>query len=490
MKTLIINPPRFILLKPDHEAAIGGNEDTLSIGYLAAYAVSRGHTVEAVDMYAWSWDKAKDFVIKSRPDIVAIACSHTVDRGSAYLAARFVKGLDSAIKVVFGGHHSSAMAEQIVRHLPVDAVVVGEGEVTFEELIRAWENNGDIHDIKGLVFMEGERLIKTAERPPIADLDGLPFPLRGEIPRDRTIAATYPSPLPYLKYNGKSIGARTYASMTTSRGCPYKCQFCSVTAFWGASWRIRSTENVVDEIEALVEKHGVQHINFLDDIFSIKPERVIDICNEIIRRRIEITWDNMTRVDSVSEEMAYCMRKAGCMWTSFGIETGDDAVMRNINKEINNDRVIRAFDIFRRQGIATVALMMVGNPGESRASIDETKKLMRRIRPDLIVAAKTMVMPATELYEQARTTGLIDAGFWLTDAPPPCYTVEHDEAQLDQWADEVFNATVPLSWNFFCAKIFGNRAARIVRNWFDEHTGVRLTRNGLQIKQRNAASGK
>ena len=490
MKTLVLNPPQFIPLKNGQKVFESGNEDILSIGYVAAYAVSRGHTVEVVDMYTWSWEKVTDFITKSHPDIVAIACSHSIDRGSAYNVARFVKELRSTIKVVFGGHHSSAMAEQIVRHFPVDVVVVGEGEVTFEELIRAWENSGDIHDIKGLVFLEGEELIKTAERPPINNLDSLPFPIRGEISKNRTVAVTYPLPLPQLKYKGKSIGSRTYVSMATSRGCPYKCQFCSVTSFWGAKWRMRSPQNVVDEIEVLVEKHGVQHINFFDDIFSIKPERVIEICHEIVRRGIEVTWDNMTRVDSVSEDLAYWMRESGCMWTSFGIETGDDVVMKNINKEINNERVIRAFDIFRRQEIATVALMMVGNPGETQASIEETKKLMRRIRPNLIVASKTLVMPATELYEQAKTAGLVDADFWLTDGPPPCYTVEHNEAQLNQWADEVSVAAAPLSWKLFGSKIFDNRATRIVRDWFDEHTGVRLTRNGLQLKHRTVTSGK
>ncbi len=253
---------------------------------------------------------------------------------------------------------------------------------------------------------------------------------------------------------------------------------------------MRSPQNVVDEIEILVEKQGVQHINFIDDIFTAQPERVIEICHEIVRRGIEVTWDNMTRVDFVSEDLAYWMRQSGCVWTSLGIETGNDIVMKNINKKINNERVIRAFDIFRKLGIATVALMMVGNPGETQASIEETKKLMRRIRPNLIVASKTLVLPATELYEQAKTARLIDDDFWLTDAPPPCYTVEHNEAQLNLWANEVSDATASLSWKLFGSRIFDNKATRSVRDWFDEHTGVRLTRGGLQLKHRTVASGK
>jgi anaerobic magnesium-protoporphyrin IX monomethyl ester cyclase len=475
MKTLLLNPPQFIPLNYRQKVFEVASDDILSIGYVAAYAVSRGHDVEVVDMYTWSWEKVTDFITKLHPDIVAIACSHTNDRGSAYNVARFVKGLSSAIKVVFGGHHSSAMAEQIVRHLPVDAVVVGEGEETFEELIRTWENNGNIHDGKGLVFMEGDELVETGKRPPIKNLDILPFPIRGEIPKNRSIATIFPSPLPHLKYKGKSIGSRTCASMSTSRGCPYKCQFCSVTTFWGATWRMRSSQNVVDEIEILVEKHGVQHIHFFDDIFTMTPERVIEICHEIDRRGIEVTWNNMTRVDSVSEELAYWMRKSGCMWTSFGIETGDDIVMKNINKQITNERIMRAFDIFGRQGIATVALMMVGNPGETQASIEETKKLMRRIRPSLIVTAKTMVMPGTDLYEQAKTARLIDDDFWLTDAPAPYFTVEYNEAQLNLWADEISYATAHLSRKLL-------RTTRTIRDWFGEHTGVRLTRKGLQLK--------
>ena len=485
MKTLVVNPPQFIPFSNGREVLEFRNDDILSIGYVAAYAVSRGHDVEAVDMYTWPWEKVTDYLTKTDPDIIGIACSHTVDRGSAYRVARFVKeALGGNTKVVFGGHHGSAMAEQIVRNLPVDVVVVGEGEETFEELIRTWENNGDIHDVKGIVFMEGDELVATAGRPPINDLDTLPFPVRGEISGNRPVASIFPFPLPRIKYKGKSIGSRTYASIATSRGCPYKCQFCSVAAFWGARWRMRSPRNVVDEIAMLVGKHGVRHINFLDDIFTTQPERVIEICKEILCRDIEITWDSMTRVDFVSEELAYWMRKSGCVFTSFGIETGDDIVMKNINKEINNERVISAFDIFRKQGIATVALMMVGNPGETQTSIEETKKLMRRIRPCLTVAAKTEVMPATKLYELATSAHLIDDDFWLTDAPPPYYTVEHDEAQLNVWANEVFQATAPLSWKLFGSRIFDNRATRFVRDWFDRQIGVRLTRNGLQFKHR------
>jgi anaerobic magnesium-protoporphyrin IX monomethyl ester cyclase len=488
MKTLIVNPPQVIPVNYRVETCGIKMDDILSIGYLAAYAVSRGHAVEAVDMYTWPWERVTDFLTRSHWDVVAVACSHSIDRDSAYKVARFVKECGSTIKVVFGGHHSSAMAEQIVRNLPVDVVVVGEGEETFEEVLRTWENNGDIHDIKGLVFMEGDTVVKTAERPPLQNLDSLPFPIRGDISGNRTVAAIFPFPLPQLKYKGKYIGSRTYASIATSRGCPYKCQFCSVATFWGTTYRMRSPGNVVDEIEILAEKHGAQHINFLDDIFTVEPERVIEICREILRRGIEVTWDSMTRVDSVNEDMAYWMRKSGCMFTSFGIETGDDIVMKNINKKINNERVIRAFDIFRKQGIATVALMMVGNPGETRASINESKKLLRRIRPNLTVAAKAEVMPATELYERATRAGLVDDDFWLTDAPPPFYTVEHNEAQLRLWADDISYAAVPLLGRLFGGKLFGNKATRLVRDWFDEHTGVRLTRKGLQFKQKTAVS--
>jgi anaerobic magnesium-protoporphyrin IX monomethyl ester cyclase len=483
MKTLIVNPPHFIPLEYRQKVVEVGRDDILSIGYVAAYAVSRGHNVEAIDMFTWPWEKVTDFITKSHPDIIALACSHSSDRGSAYNVARFVKEQSSNIKVVFGGHHSSAMAEQIVRNLPVDVVVVGEAEETFEELISAWEGGGEIHEIKGLVFMEGDTLVETTRRPPLQNLDILPFPIREEIPKNRTIATTFPSQLHHLKFKGKSIGSRIFASMSTSRGCPYKCQFCSVTTFWGASWRMRSPQNVVDEIEQLVENHGVQHIHFLDDIFTITPQRVIEICKEINRRGIGVTWNNMTRVDSVNEDLAHWMRESGCVWTSFGIETGDDMVMKNIKKELNNERIIRAFDIFKNQGIPTVALMMVGNPGETQASIEETKKLLRMIKPHFIVTAKTMVMPGTDLYEQAKAARLVDDNFWLTDAPPPFFTVEHNEAQLNLWADEIAFATAPLSRKLL-------RATLSIRDWVDEHAGIRLTRKGLQLKERTKASGK
>jgi radical SAM superfamily enzyme YgiQ (UPF0313 family) len=482
MKTLILNAPQFIAVNTGRKFSDVRSDDILSIGYLASYARSRGHDVTVADMYAWPWKKVEDFISSAHPDVVAIACSHTDDRGSAYAVARFVKRLGSRIKVVFGGHHASAMAAQIVRHLPVDAVVVGEGEETFEELIRVWREGGGLRSVSGLVFMDGDEVVETPRRSPIENLDSLPFPLRGEIHGNRTLATgTYPPALLTLKYKGASVGSRIFASIITSRGCPFKCRFCSATGFWGARWRMRSPRNVVDEIEELVRCHGVQHIEIADDIFTLQPERTIEICREIVGRGLEITWDAMTRVDSVSEDLASWMRKSGCVWTSFGIETGSDSVMRNLNKNIDNERVLKAFDIFRRQGIATVALMMVGNPGETGTSIGETKKLLRRIRPQVIIAAKTTVMPATELYEKAKAAGLIDDDFWLTDAPPPSYTVEHSEARLNRWADAVAGATTFPLWKLLRGGMFGSRAARFFRDWFAARTGIRFSRKGLQF---------
>jgi radical SAM superfamily enzyme YgiQ (UPF0313 family) len=183
------------------------------------------------------------------------------------------------------------------------------------------------------------------------------------------------------------------------------------------------------------------------------------------------------------------MKEAGCMWTAFGIETGDDIIMKNINKKINNERVIRAFDIFKKQGIARIALMMVGNPGETQASINETKKLMRRIRPESIATSKTMVLPDTDLYEQVKETGWLKDDYWLTDAPPPYYTVEHSEEQLEQWMEEVAFSAVPFTWKLFGSFIFNNGITRTIRDWVAEQTGIRLTREGLQFKRETVPSG-
>ncbi len=464
MKTVILNPPQYVPLTKDKTAYGIRVDDTLGVGYLASYAIVKNHDVEVADMYTWPWERAENFIRSRRFDIAAVACSHSVDRFSAFRTARLIKEINPKVKIVFGGHHASAMASQIVRSLPVDAVVVGEGEETFEELIYAWETGGDLRKVSGLVFTDGGDSVATPPRKPIENLDAVPFPLRQPTPQNRTIAAAYPYQLAVLKHNGKVIGSRTYASIATSRGCPYKCRFCSVAPFWGSGWRMRSARNVADEIELLVSKYKVEHINFLDDNFSADTQRVIEICKEIVGRRLGITWNAMTRVDSVNEELAYRMRISGCVWTAFGIETGDASVMKKISKEITNERAIRAFEIFKKEGIATVALLMVGNPGETDSSIEETKKLMRQIKPYLIVASKTEVLPATELYRDAKIAGFIDDDFWLTDAPPPIYTAEHDETKLDMWVNEISNVNIPFPRNIKNSLIFKNKAVKAILN--------------------------
>ena len=482
MNILLVNPPLFDPIKYGKEILLG-SAPALGLGYIGAVLRNEGYDVSILDAYFLSWKEMEAALREKKPDVLGITCL-TEGRASAYGLARLAKSLDPTVKTVMGGHHAAYLCEQVLENYPVDIVVRGEGELTFLELVQALENKADLQRVKGIAYRDEGVVVKTSKREFMSDLDRLPVPLYEFFDFD-----CYPDYRIRMAYRGKprkKIGR--YVSVVTSRGCPGNCLFCSSSRFWGVKWRSRSAESVVDEVEMLYKDYRARYINFADDAFTIEPERVIAICKEILKRKLRIRWDCTTRVNAVSVEMFEWMKAAGCFFVSFGVESGCASVLANINKRITIPDITRAFKLAHKAGLRAVAFLMVGNPGESDVSVDETAALLKAIRPWRTSVSVAMVFPGSALYERAKASGFLNDDFWLTERPPPYFTLENSVDRLHSWKRELDFAA--LNWSqkpkwFYMYSVRGPAfdSALRVRDLMTEKTGVKITKKGLVLQR-------
>ncbi len=399
------------------------NEPSYSLGiaYLGAVIEKAGHHVSGYDFFTAGWKKAKKrikkLIEKEKPEIVGISCL-SMNRVSSFKTAKLVKEIDPNIKVVMGGVHASSLYKQILENFPVDIICIGEGEETIVELLDVLEKGKSLDRIKGIAYRKGEKIIRTAPREFIKDLDSIPFP-KHDFFKDY-------------------IDKKKTAYVITSRGCPMKCIFCSTSHYWGITWRARSAKNVVDELEILVKKFGVKHVFFHDDTFTLDNQRVIDICKGIEERGLKFTWNCSARVNPISEEMLRWMARTGCKWISFGVESGSPKLLKTIRKRITPEQVIHAFRLARKVGIEPVMFLFVGTPGENQETIRETMNLIDETDSKNILDVGILeIYPNTPLYELAKRQGIINDEFWLTEKRVPHYTYEWSEEELRQFANQI-----------------------------------------------------
>jgi len=439
VKILLINPPpfchgrysRFLEKEPIQTYTM-----PLGLGYIASFLEKHGYNVSIIDAYAknYSYQKLEVLIKDISPDIVGITCLSD-QRASWFRLIELIRRIDNSIKIVLGGPHPSLMTEQVLINFKPDAIVLGEGEITMLELVKAWESGEDLSDVKGIAYLDKGRVKRNDERERIKDLDSLPFPARHLVDFDDYNGWSFMN-LVSSKLGIKKIPK--YATILTSRGCNGNCGYCSSPLIWKRQWTARSAQNVVDEIELLKKCFKVEFIIIVDDIFTIDQKRVIAISKEIVKRNLDVMWGFETSVNFVSEEMLRHAKQAGCCCILYGVESGSKAVLSNIYKVINEEKVIKAFNMTKELKIITGAFLMVGNPGEDERSINETIKLLKKIDPDIILPQITMITPCTRIYYIAKEKGFINDDYWLTDLPFPYYTCENDLKTLLRWHRKLF----------------------------------------------------
>jgi radical SAM superfamily enzyme YgiQ (UPF0313 family) len=247
-----------------------------------------------------------------------------------------------------------------------------------------------------LVFIDDDNIINTGNRPLIGDLDSMPFPARDLVP--------------YKKYTSLLATSSVVTTMFTSRGCPYKCSFCD-RPHLGSVFRYRSAEDVVAEMEECI-RMGIGEILIYDDTFTVNRQRVMDICNLILKKRLKFRWDIRARVNTVDFEMLKLLKKAGCERIHYGVESGNQGILNILKKGITLEQVRKAFRMTKKVGISTLGYFMIGSPSETRETIMQTINFAIEIGADFAHFTITTPFPGTELYRDALKKGLIKTEVW------------------------------------------------------------------------------
>jgi anaerobic magnesium-protoporphyrin IX monomethyl ester cyclase len=377
VKVLLVNPSSRGTFR-----VLGFLLPPLGILYVAAATRKRGHEVRVVDRSV-----ERGPIEFGGFDVVGIHSDTTrIDRAMALARAAKATGA----RVVLGGPHPCFMADEILATGAVDAVVRGEGEGSFPDLLDAWAGGGDPASVPGLILPGDEGVRDTGPREAIRDVDGLPFPARDLIDLSR--------------YSRARMGDRNITPLHTSRGCPSGCRFCSSNRFSGAKWRARSAENVVAEVEHLVRDLGFRAVAFMDDNFTLSPPRVLRICEGIRRKNLDVHWWCFSRADTIvrNPAMVRAMASAGARSLFIGVESPTEAVLQRFAKGIGPETAREAVRIVQSNGLDVLASFILGAPEESRRDLRATIRFARELDSDTAQFTLLTPYPGTDLYEDLK----------------------------------------------------------------------------------------
>ena len=387
-KIILLSPPYIDLYGKLNKAA--GRYFPLGLGYIASFLRKYGsHSVQIYEpeAQALSYTDLEKIIRDNAPDVVGLTCS-TPNFFRAIRLARAVKN-NSEAKIIIGGVHASALPEFIAENYPelIDCVVVGEGEITMLELVGAYENNESIEEIKGIVYRSGNKTIRSQTRPFIDELDSIPFPARDLIPQKLF--------MPNL-HNARH---RNCSTLLTSRGCPFNCSFCASRIVSGRKHRIHSAEYVLEEMQMLKTDFHVKQLLITDDTFTINHERLEKICRGMIDKKLGLEWFCFSQVTAVNREMLSIMKKAGCYKIGFGIESGNEEILKTMGKPIKPEKALEAVRLANKTGMKTQAFYIFGTPGETKQQMEETIQFAKKVGATLAFFNMLVPYPGTKDFQ-------------------------------------------------------------------------------------------
>jgi len=394
----------------------------------AAVLEKKGHVVMVIDAPTEGWGNLEELdatkyrvglsaqVIAGRiktwkPDVVAVEVPFSGWSKTAFEVVSIAKKVSKDIVVVLFGLHPSSRPEACLEDSEADFVVVGEPEVTIDELVEALQNKvSSFNKIDGLGFRENGKVTLTAKRAFIQDLDTLPLPARHLLPMKVYSEAVKQNPL-------RGEITKPYTIVVTSRGCPFNCVFCTHSIVWGKQWRPRSPKNVVDEVEHVIKTYGIKQIDFADDNMTWSRERMAQMCDLIVERGLHFEWftPNGVRADTIDEALLRKMKKAGCKKIRVAPESGVQRVVTDIaKKNLELKKVEAAIVAARKVGIKVGCFFVMGLIGETKADIEETIRYAYKLKglgAESFVFSIAMPLYGTAFYEQAKAGGYIRDGF-------------------------------------------------------------------------------
>ena len=439
-----VNPPSpdgLVYIRDINRSGRRSREKTIwpqiSLASLAAVVKLAGFSVDLVDCIAekMSWDKFKEVLKEKKPKYVVINAITSIISNDLYVS--YLAKAQGAKSIVIGPHITSLPKETMEKYPSVDLGILGEAESTIKELIDACEAGSDLSKVKGIVFRKEGKAIVTEKRPFIENLDSLPIALH-EL-------------LPIKKYRLPYIG-NEYTFVLASRGCPFFCTFCRQPIMWERKVRSRSADSIFKELQYL-DSIGVKNIMFHSDTFTIDRKIVIDLCKKIVDSGLKFKWCCNSRVDTIDEEMLEWMNKAGCWMVMYGIETGSDKILNNVKKggTATVEKARLAVSWAKKHKIKVWGYFIIGLPGETKATIEETIRFSKELPLDMVNFSVGAPYPGTEFYKQ---------------------TIENNWLESQEWEDFDQNYSAIVSYPELSSKEIMQGIKKAYISWFARPKGI------------------
>lgn len=378
----------------------------LGLGYLSAVIKRRGGSCEIFDL---DFPEARDRLDRrlggERPAWIGISVSCQNAPNAGALASELKKMLPS-VPIVIGGTYTSSLPELSLEETEADIAVIGEAELTVEEIDNALSEGARPEGIAGIVFRSNGGAVRTAGRPPHSNIDEFPFPDYEQIPPSRYTSGSW-----QIVSRGKMIGP-----IMTSRGCPYKCTFCAASVTMGRGWRRRSPRLVGEEMEYLHQRFGVDEFSVVDDNLAGTREHAAAFCEEILRRGLKIHWKtpNGVRAENLDVGLLSLMKRSGCYMLGFGIESGDPDVLRRVGKPIQVENILETMRLAAEAGILTFGYFILGLPGDTPETIEKTIRTAMDPRVGMAHFSLCIPYPGSKIYDELTADRQAEArrGVW------------------------------------------------------------------------------
>jgi radical SAM superfamily enzyme YgiQ (UPF0313 family) len=376
LKITLINPPQFTRYP----------QPPLGLALIAAVLEKAGYPVTLLDANL-PGVKPEDIPgLAAGADVIGLTAM-TPTISTALRIAGDIKQLKPAMKIIMGGAHATMLPLETMASAPaIDIIVRGEGDETVIEVLKALEDNRPLESVYGISYRSAGAIRHSPDRASLVDIDSLPFPAYHLLP--------WQSYRPHPPH-GMSP---PFAAVVTSRGCPYRCAYCSKPVF-GTKFRAQSPERVVAELTYLKEKFGVKEIAFYDDSFTLDKKRVHAIADRILGSGLKITWTCETRVNLVDKELLLHMKQAGCYAVAYGIESASPEIIKVLQKDTTIEQVEEAVRYSREAGLQVIGYFMLGSPGETPDTIRQTINFAKKLKVDFAQFSVTTPFPGTELYD-------------------------------------------------------------------------------------------
>ena len=416
LDVLLINPPRFNELIGKNPAIVEkhrGFNPPLGILMLAGYIEENSqHRVDVLDTQPSevTYGNLREILKTKSPDVVGLTAM-TFTLIDVFLTCSMIRELLPKAKIVLGGPHVHLFPNETIQRPEVDFLIQGEGEIVFKDFLDRLDHSELLRHVPGLVFVDDDGVINNGIAPSSEDLDSLGMPARHKID-----VSDYTSLL------GRD---NVITTMFTSRGCPYRCTFCDRPFSPVLSgFRCRSAKHVADEMEQCVAM-GIKEAFIYDDTFTVRRSRVFELCEEIEKRQIKFRWDVRAHVNTITPELLTAMAKAGCDRIHYGVESGNDRMLKVIKKNSSIKRIKEAFRLTREAGMETLAYFIIGQQTETAEDMADSIKLAKELDPDYVHFTIFCPYPGTEIYKTGLESGLIKEDVWTNFAsnPNPGYTL-------------------------------------------------------------------